>query len=205
MDNTNGMGYDELIELQDKVYDMLKKFNPVRLKMKWKRCGHKDCQCGSGPSDGSWGNLHGPYVFAQFVDNDLGKIRTVSLGRHYDENALYDIMERGLDFSHYYKVDPGKLELMTPDEKRKHMCRFFLDDEDFEVYHGIKRVEDTMGRYDVFYGTVANRDAYEAASRDLDEQKLATMHRWAIVHGIGSIKGQMTLKGLLAGKYYLKV
>ena len=30
MDNTNGMGYDELIELQDKVYDMLKKFNPSR-------------------------------------------------------------------------------------------------------------------------------------------------------------------------------
>jgi len=204
MGNINGMRYDELIGLRNKVHVRLKEFNPVRLRRKWKRCGHKNCQCCSGPSDGSEGNLHGPYVYAQFMDNDLGKIRNISLGRYYDEYDLSDIVEKSLNFSDYFKVDPGELEKMTASEKEEYYFTFYLDDAAFEKHHGITREEDTMRRYDHFFGNLADRDAYESAARNLEEHRLAVTHKWATDYGIGSIKGQMVLRRLLAGKYYLK-
>ncbi len=85
----------------------------------------------------------------------------------------------------------------------KYRFCFFLDAVAFEKYHGISRADDTMHRYSKFYGTVASHDAYEAASRNLEEHKRAVTHKWATRYGIGSIKGHTALRKLLAGNYYL--
>lgn len=204
MDNLDKMTYEDLQELKIDVAYRLKQFRPIRIKKKWKRCGKRTCFCASGPADGTWDNLHGPYLFAQFVDRETKKTRNASLGIFYDLEAIDALADQTLNFSDFFHLNPDQHSKLGADEQSLNNWKIRLTDADFELFHGISRKDDSLGRHDTFYGTEANYDAYRSATAALSEQKAATVHIWAILYGLASPAGQRVLKDLLRQDYYLK-
>jgi hypothetical protein len=204
MGKLDRMTYEELQELKTDVEYRLKEFRPIRIKRKWKRCGKKTCFCASGPADGTWDNLHGPYLFAQFVDRETKKTRNVSLGKFYHPEAVGELAEQTLNFSTFFHLNPDQYSKLGADEQRRNAWTIYLTEADFELLHGIGREDDRLGRHDVFYGTEANYDAYRSAKTALNEAKAACNHLWAASYGLASPAGQRVLKELLRKSYYLK-
>lgn len=203
MDTIGSMDYQDLVDLKSKLDERIKQFRRIRIKMKWKRCGKKDCFCKDGPSDGSWENLHGPYVFAQFVDHGTKKTRLVSLGRHYDHIDIDEVEKQILDKTEYFTVPDSDREKMNAAQKKEYCRGVELYSWEFEAKYGIKMGEDTMGRHKKWWGTKASEDRWVTDASAVDAEKSACMHPWAVLHGIGSPVGQKVLEDLLRQNYYL--
>lgn len=203
MDNLKDMDHGRLVALKTEVDARLKEFRPLRIKMKWKRCGKKDCFCKDGPTDGSWGNLHGPYVFAQFVDRTTRKTRLVSLGTHYDHIDLYEVRNQILDKTDYFGIADSVRDKMSKTKQLQYNYYTALTNAEFKEKYGMTKVEDRMSRPTKFWGTEANSDAYEAEFSAIEAEKLACEHEWATEHGVGSPVGQKVLAELLRQNYYL--
>lgn len=204
MDKLEKMNHEELVSLRKKIKARLKEFRPIRIKKKWKRCGKGNCFCQDGPGDGSWGNLHGPYLFAQYVDGKEQKMKLVSLGRFYGRDDIDEVRDQILDFSDYFTVSPDQHGQMSQVEKDIYSWYVNLSASEFEKYHGISRSEDTMNRHSRFYGTQAAHDAYTGALSILNQKKEACNHTWVYEFGLASPVGQKILAGLLRQTYYLK-
>lgn len=203
MANVNEMSYIEMLDLRLALDIRIKAHRAVRIKKKWKRCGKKACFCNDGPADGSWGNLHGPYLFAQFVDSTSGKTRLVSLGKFFDQDSIMETGDRILEWWKYYQVSEAEREALPGGEKRKWNWPFFVSREKFRDLHGIWPEEDKMDRPRRFFATKALDDGFEAKSSRLAEEKEAVKHLWCAEYGLGSIEGQRMLARLLEGFYFL--
>lgn len=204
IDKLDGTSYEELMELKIDVEYELRQFRPVRIKKKWKRCGKETCFCAAGPGDGSWGNLHGPYLFAQFVDHSTKRTRSISLGKYYDQEAVDEVSDQSLDFSEFFHLTEADYGKMGQADKDKNRWAIRLTEADFELFHGIRWIEDQLDRHGTFYGTEANYEAYMAARGEISEQKAGLTHIWTREYGLASPAGQRALKGLLQKNYYLK-
>lgn len=196
MDKIEGIAYEELVCLRNTIEARLKEFRPIRIKKKFKRCGKKACFCAGGPASNEWENLHGPYVFAQFIDAKTGKARNLSLGRWYGEDQVNEVS--------YKRIAPARYFAM-PESDHQTGCVYFhrLTDEEFVSRYGVAKREDNFDCPDVLYGTRASSDAYEVARRQLEQEKEAVAHAWCMEFGIGSYVGQKRLADLLRGNYYL--
>lgn len=203
MAKLDGKKYDELLQLRDEVEQKIKEFRPVRIKRKWKRCGKDECFCMDGPSDGSWGNLHGPYLFAQYVDHTTRKTKTVSLGRFWGEVDIKEAQDRILEWWAYYKVSPVDRSTMTDELQSDYSWGYTLRGDDFFNFYGLKVSEDTLDRHTRYYGTEASHDAFRSYQDEFVRNLEALDHEWASVHGLASHMGQRKLADLLAKKYYL--
>lgn len=204
IDKLDKMSYEQLRELKEDVDYKLKQFRPVRIKKKWKRCGKATCFCASGPADGSWDNLHGPYLFAQFTNPGGGRTRNISLGKYYDQEAIEEVKDQSLDFSEFFHLTKANYDKLGQADKDKNRWAIRLTEADFELFHGVRRIEDQLGRHDTFYGTEANYDHYMAAKGEISDAKAALTHIWTMMYGLASPTGQRALKDLLRGNYYLK-
>jgi hypothetical protein len=197
------MKRDDLLQMKDEIDKELKKFKKINIRSKWKRCGKKGCFCSDGPLDGSWGNLHGPYVFAQFVDQETGKYRSVSLGAYYSKEFADQVIGEPTQWNDYFRVPEREYEMFNTPKQDLYNWYIYLSSDQFYEFHGIKMHEDTMDRDRVFYGTKANHDAYhnkiDARIRQLELVKSG----WCRKYGIGDEIGHIKLSELLAGKYYL--
>lgn len=203
IDNLNTLKYQELVELRTAISARLKNLSGIRLKKKWKRCGKKTCYCSSGPSDGSWGNLHGPYVFAQFVDNETKKPRVLSLGRYCEANDAQVAKKTILAYwPAFYTITPAEAEKMK-EEGHWLLYSKTLSRQEFVDFYGLNMEDDKLDRHRMYYATEASHQAFEAAVRALDELREAAGNDWAIKYGIGEVKGQRRLCDLLRGDYYL--
>ncbi len=203
MDNLDGMNYEQLQQLKLNLDERIKEFRPVRVKIKWKRCGKKTCFCKGGPLDGSWDNLHGPYAFAQFVDHGTRRMRQISLGQHYDAFDIEEVGKEILDRTKYFPVPDADREKMSKGQKEECDWSITLLSWEFEEKYGLRPAADKMSRHTKFWGTRAQYDAYEAELRATEAEKLACRHPWAELYGIGSPAGQKTLEDLLRKNYYL--
>ena len=204
MVNLKSMNYGEVKKLHTRVSERLKEFRPVHIKIKWKRCGKGECVCASGPSNGSWGNLHGPYVLAQFVDRLTRKTKVVSLGRLWQQDDINEARRQTLNWIRYFPVPSSEYEKMSADDQRLHYWYINVRGERFEAFHGISESEDRMDRSKRFYGTDAQHDGYETYQRGYEAEALAVSHQWCEMYGIGSSAGQKKLAAILADDYYLK-
>lgn len=196
MDKLDGMTHFELTRLVYEANKRLAKFNPIRLRVKRKRCGKKGCFCMDGPSDGSWDNLHGPYLFAQYVDSETGKTRVKGLGLYYSSDQLDEVTRASFSWSDYFAVPDGH-------QTKDHTYYYDLSAREFEEYYGIAMEDDTMSRHTTYWATEGKSDAFDTEKRKFLEDKSAACHIWADKYGLGSVKGQRTLKTLLEGNYYL--
>lgn len=204
MDNVGSMNYDELLVLQSDVEVRLKQFRPVRIKKKWKRCGKLTCFCADGPPDGSWGNLHGPYVFAQFVDHNTRKTRLVSLGKFYDQEDINEVRNEILGWSSYFPVPASEYEEMSQEQQDRHYWYINVTGLVFEQFYGVTEAQDTMGRHKKYYATDAQHDGFDHYKREFLRRKKAVGHMWAVRYGVGCPVGQRKLAEILAADYYLK-
>lgn len=203
MINLDELNHRELSELSLDLARRLKEFNAVRLKIRAKRCGKSGCSCAGGPADNAWGNLHGPYVFAQYVDNEIGKMRVVSLGRHYDLSDIIEDREKILDnWFDFFTVTPAEAEKIR-DREGAWLHVHYLSPEEFYDFYGVEMIDDAMGRHTEYYAIKQKFEAYETVKRANRERRSALDSEWATEYGIGSIKGQRSLAQLLRGKYYL--
>ena len=203
MDKLEGLKHEELKQLLRDVIERLKEFRPIRIKMKWKRCGRKTCFCKDGPADGSWNNLHGPYVFAQFVSNETRKTQVVSLGRHYDDIDIDEVAELFLDKSSIFQIGDGPYQKLSKKKKEALLYSVTLADREFKEKYGILPEDDRMNRERKFWGSKAQWDEWEYQNGIIEEQKMACKHPWAVDHGVGSPVGQKILAELLRQNYYL--
>lgn len=203
MVNLDGLSHRELNELVMDATARLKEFGAVRLRIKAKRCGKAECYCSEGPSDGSWENFHGPYVFAQFVDNVTKKMRTISLGRHYGPGDIIEAAEKILDdWFDYFTITPPEAEKIK-ERGDEPLWYINLSSERFKDYYGLEIHEDRLSRHMIYYATKQKYQAYETAQRLRDETRAALRDDLAVTYGIGSVLGQKKLRQLLCDKYYL--
>jgi hypothetical protein len=197
------MTRSDLLEMRGEIDATLKEFKKINIRSKWKRCGKKGCFCKDGPLDGSWGNLHGPYVFAQFVDQGTGKYRSISLGAYFNQDFIDQVLGEPVLWNEYYKVPDSEYQTFKEEKKEKYGWYVHLDDAQFLAFFGVWKHEDKMDRDDVFFATEAAHDAYqnklEVRARQLD----LINSDWCREYGIGDEIGHIKLKELLAGKYYL--
>jgi len=203
MAKLDGMKYDELLQLKIDVKRAIKEFRPVRIKKKWKRCGKSQCFCMDGPADGSWGNLHGPYLFAQYVDLETGKTKVMSMGRFWGEEAIIEAQEEILEWWQYLKVSPGERDKMGEEEASAFRWWYSVRGLDFRNFYGLREEEDTLDRHTRYYGTEASNDAFKAYQDEFLRNLEALDHEWASMYGLASHIGQKKLAALLAQKYYL--
>lgn len=204
MDNIDGMSYEDLISLKLKVDRRVREFRPIRMTIKYKRCGKDGCFCMAGPSNGSWGNLHGPYVLISYIDETSQKRRTVSLGRHFCEDDRQEVEEKKLDFLHYYSVPAGEREKMSDRKKESFSWCLHVNELNFEEVYGRERGEDEMDKETEHYATQQKHNAFNAERASLDLQKTAVRDELCVRYGIGCSVGQAVLRKLLDGNYYLK-
>lgn len=197
------MSYEELIKLKAQLDARIKEFRPIRVKKKWKRCGKRSCFCADGPADNEWNNLHGPYLFAQFVCPKLGKTKTVSLGNFYDLNDIDEVRKQILDWGAYFNVPGPEYDKMSVDDQRRYNWRKTLTSYEFEQFYGVSVGDDRFGRHKTFYATLANSDAYDQKLREIEAEREATDHPWADQYGLCDPVGQKKLSQLLTGAYYL--
>jgi len=203
MAKLDGMTYNELLQLTVDLKRKIKEFRPVRIKRKWKRCGKEECFCMGGPADGSWGNLHGPYLFAQYVDHKTCKTKVVSLGRFWGQEAIIEAQGEILEWWDYFKLSPSRREKMTEDMASAYRWWYSVRGDDFANFYGLRESEDELDRHTRYYGTEASHDAFEVYQGEFARRNEALGHEWASTYGLASQIGQKTLAGLLAGKYYL--
>lgn len=197
------MKYDELLQSAIDSKRKIKEFRPIRIRTKWKRCGKPQCFCMDGPLNGSWGNLHGPYIFAQYVDHTTRKIRVVSLGRRSSEDDIMEARNEILEWWEYFKVSPSEKELMTDDDAFDYRWWHSVRGEDFFNFYGLRDSEDTFGRHTRYYGTQASHDAFKSYQSEFARRREALDHEWATAYGMASHIGQKKLADLLSQKYYL--
>lgn len=203
MENINSMDYQELCELKRLVDGRLSHFRPVRIKTKWRRCGKGACVCMDGPADGTWGNLHGPYIFAQFVDPAIGSTRLVSLGRHRDWTSEKEDAPEILDIRRFFKLNSDQYGRLTEKMREKFWYSYTMSAEEYERAYGREKSSSGLAGYDTFYADKAGHDAFVAASDELVRRRRASMHEWAEEFGIATYKGQGILEEILRGPYYL--
>lgn len=203
MTNIKSMSYEELVATKKEIEARMKTFKRVRLKVKWVRCGKEGCFCADGPLDNEWGNLHGPYIFAQFVDKGTRKTRRISLGRCSSDNERNDaLLSAKIKWSDYFKV--GQSQYDTYDEAyKRELWHITLSENDFKEHYGMYPYEDTMGRDRKFYGTQAQYEAYQSAKNERFEAVKAASDELAIKYGILSPTGQKILRSILADGYYI--
>lgn len=196
------LGYEELLELRKEVNERIKKFKPLRIRKKFKRCGKDGCVCQQGPADGSWGNLHGPYLFAQFQDKN-GNTRVRSLGKWYDRKDILDT--RMKPKRPLYEAFTVPLE--TWKEKYegdgKNWVYWDLDDFEFEERYGLPPGEDTFNRHRRLYGLKSDYDRWVIENELRLDRIEGAEHVWAETWGLADLKGQAVLAELLAGEYFL--
>lgn len=203
MGELGGMKYNELLELMGNLKRRIQKFRPLRIKLKWKRCGKGECVCMEGPSDGSWGNMHGPYLFAQYVDHKTRKTRAVSLGRHSSADDIMEARGEILEWWKFFELNPSDQERMTEESASKYRWYYLVTGSDFFNFYGLREVDDKLHRHTRYYGTEANSDAFEAYRDEFVRRKEALDHEWASVYGLAGHIGQKKLAALLAQKYYI--
>ncbi len=197
------MKYNELLQLAIDLKQKIKEFRPVRVKRKWKRCGKTECFCMDGPSDGSWGNLHGPYLFAQYVDHKTRKTKVVSLGRFWGQEAIKEAQGQILEWWDYFKLSPSAREKMTEEEASTYRWWYAVRGDDFANFYGLRAIDDKLDRHTRYYGTEASHDAFNAYQSEFVRRNEALDHEWASTYGLADHIGQKTLAELLAGQYYL--
>lgn len=196
--------YEDLLEMQSDLTVLLKQFKKVRIGKRYSRCGKGGCSCGQGPADNSWGNLHGPYVVAKFVDCETGKYRVVSLGVHYareDREALIEKSQQ-IEWFSFFKITPPEKQKM-PLEEQACLRVYFLTSSEFFAFYGLKMSDDKLDRYRKYYGTVEGMQSFEEKKRRRRELVERMQSSWAVNLGIGSKRGQAKLKNILSGAYYL--
>ena len=205
MENLPGMNRNELLELRSDVDQRLSEFKRLRLRLKHTRCGKKDCFCKDGPGNGEWGNLHGPYIIAQFVDHKTSKTRSVSLGIHYDFDRQEDLKLQTVGRTHFAHLPASKHKNMSASDQNKYVWSVWLSADEFYMQYSMTVAEDTMNRSRIFYGTQADQDAYDTECRLLEADQAALDNDLCKDHGIGTVKGQQKLTELLDNSYYLVV
>ncbi len=204
MCNVSELSYAKLVLLKDEVDNLLSLMNPIRLKKRFKRCGRKDCFCVNGPRDGSWGNLHGPYVFASYTEKK-GVYRSRSLGLYYsEEDRLAEaekLSSKLLLWVNFYTLSAGDASRRSVNEVIH--SRVFTEEE-FVGLYGIPTMFDRLGRPTTLYATDAKFQAYKSECREQGARQDALLRDEYADLGICSPIGQKVLDEILSGPYYLK-
>ncbi len=199
----NGLTYNELCELEENVLRRKKEFKRLRVRQRFVRCGKQGCACSRGPGSNSWGNLHGPYLYAQFVDKMTGKTKKLSLGLLYTETEVEEVLGNGeVKWKDYYQIDRSQRSGMSAREIRRLRSRTFTPKEFLEFY-GLRWCHNEIDRVVTWYARENDFQAFEFAVREREEEKKAVKDPLCRKFGIGSKAGQAKLKSLLSGDYYL--
>ncbi|KKK94247.1 hypothetical protein LCGC14_2684780, partial [marine sediment metagenome] len=151
----------------------------------------------------SWGNLHGPYLFAQFVDSTSGKTRLVSLGKFFGQDGVDEVRGLVLEWWKYFQLSEEAREALGERGKISWGWPFYADRNEFHDLYGVWPESDKMDRPRRFFATEALNDGFEAKVDQLAEQKAAAEHDWCIEYGMGSVTGQRKLRQLLRENYFL--
>jgi len=203
MTNIKKMERQELISLKSQVEARLKRMRPIRVKKAYKRCGKSGCACSDGPADGSWGNLHGPYLFARFTERTTKKSKSLSLGRFYNEEALRQARNSRINWQDYFCLGTTERGRMSFEMGMKFPEPYYLDNDEFLEMHGVDMADDRLDRDGVYYASEAQKSAFEAKKRSISQEVLAADADWAVMFGMGSPIGQRVLAALLLDDYYL--
>lgn len=195
----------ELLSLKKEVDNAVSLDRPVRLKKRFKRCGHSGCFCADGPGDGSWGNLHGPYVFASYTEK-RGVYRSRSLGLYYSEEdrraGLEKLNSKFLFWVNFYNlssIDAGRKS------ENEVVHRRVMTEEEFVRLYGIPMMFDRLDRPTTLYATDAKYQAYKSECRERVARREALLRTEYTDLGICSPVGQKVLDEILSGPYFLKV
>lgn len=203
MDKINRMNYADLCELKILVDGRLSVFRKVRIKTKWRRCGKRGCACMDGPADGSQGNLHGPYIFAQYTDGATKKPMLVSLGRHRRWGTIDEDNEKSLDIRRYFKLSQEGRSRLSNEARKEFSYKYTMSDQEYRRAYDQSPGAEWRERPDTFYGDLAGYNAFVSASEELSKKNVAEVHEWAECFGLANYKGQQTLRDILRGPYYL--
>lgn len=190
------LSYEDTLEVEQFIKSRKKEFRPFRIKTKFRRCGKKYCYCMDGPSDNEWGNLHGPYLFAQYREG--GKTKLKSLGKERDPSDL-DYSHLELPKWYHYIVSEEQYEKMSDDRKWETYERS-LTREEFVDKYKMSPEEDKIG---VPHRLIFDKRKYEADYERYKELSEVSFSKWRKL-GIGSPSGIKILDDLIKQGYYFK-